>query len=380
MTNRTRELHVALFFTKGVSLKMWDDVGMFDREVALYKRLHELGVDVTFVTHGNAEDMSYSDRIPGINILCNRFALSSKIYRMLLPYIHFRSLGQASHFKTNQMDGGELALRAARVVGKPLIVRCGYMLSDFQIRKFGPKSRQALRSLRTEKRLFSNADKVIVTTDRMKTDIEKRTDTTVGKIIVIPNYVDTELFKPQSGTAKEFDVVFVGRIAPQKNLECFLEAVEPLELKVLIIGNGPLKSTLRRQYGDNNGRFTWIDAVPNKLLPDYLGRSIIFVLPSLYEGHPKTLIEAMAMGMPVVGTDVSGIREVIHHGVNGWLCRPDIAGLRSAIENLISDTEMCKKLGESARNNAEMNYSLDRIVEMEVKVIGDLLKQQESGI
>jgi glycosyltransferase involved in cell wall biosynthesis len=369
-------MHVALFFTRGVSLRTWDEVGMFEREVALYRRLYEWGVDVTFVTHGDGKDLSYSDRIPGIKILCNRHGLSSKAYRMLLPFIHFRDLRRASYFKTNQTDGGELALRAARVVGRPLIARCGYMLSEFQSRKFGVGSRQAIRSLRTEKKVFSGADKVVVTTEVMKTDITGKMGVDPEKIKVIPNYVDTGLFKPQGESLKEFDMIFVGRIAPQKNLDRFLEAVEPLGLKVLIIGNGPLKGELKRRYGDNNGPFTWIDTVPNQLLPDYLGRSKIFVLPSLYEGHPKTLIEAMAMGMPVLGTDVPGIKEVINHGDNGWLCRPEVASLRAAMKSLISDTEKHNKLGESARRTVEMNYSLDQIVDMEINLIRDLLKNK----
>ena len=106
----------------------------------------------------------------------------------------------------------------------------------------------------------------------------------------------------------------------------------------------------------------------------------MFVLPSLYEGQPKTLIEAMAMGMPVLGTDVPGIREVISHGDNGWLCLSDVASLNEAVKNLITDSEKRKKLGEGARRTVEMNYSLDKIVDMEINLIRDLLKHKRRDI
>jgi hypothetical protein len=62
-------MHLVLFFTRGVSLQTWDRVGMFDREVAIYRRLHDRGVQVSFITYGNRLDLNYADRIPGIRIL-----------------------------------------------------------------------------------------------------------------------------------------------------------------------------------------------------------------------------------------------------------------------------------------------------------------------
>jgi glycosyltransferase involved in cell wall biosynthesis len=75
----------------------------------------------------------------------------------------------------------------------------------------------------------------------------------------------------------------------------------------------------------------------NQLLPDELNVSEIFILPSLYEGNPKALIEAMACGKPVIGTKVTGIKELILHGETGLLCDPDIDSIRETIKNLLID-------------------------------------------
>src|SRR3546814_18364330 len=86
----------------------------------------------------------------------------------------------------------------------------------------------------------------------------------------------------------------------------------------------------------------------------------IFVLPSSYEGHPKTLLEAMACGAAVIGTDVPGIREVIEDGRTGLLCAPTAAALRDAIERLLSDEPLRRRLGGHARPQLEMTARLER--------------------
>ena len=95
----------------------------------------------------------------------------------------------------------------------------------------------------------------------------------------------------------------------------------------------------------------------------------LFVLPSLYEGHPKALIEAMAAGLPVVGSNVIGIREIITDGENGLLAEPDADSLRAAIQRLIQDRALRQRLGRAAREHAVQHFSLDRIVELELEML-----------
>jgi hypothetical protein len=73
VADRLIEVRLVLFFTRGVSLKTWDDVGMLEREVALYRALRPNLRDITFVTYGDARDLQYAGRLDGIQILCNRW-------------------------------------------------------------------------------------------------------------------------------------------------------------------------------------------------------------------------------------------------------------------------------------------------------------------
>ena len=96
-----------------------------------------------------------------------------------------------------------------------------------------------------------------------------------------------------------------------------------------------------------------------------MNRSRVFVAPSRSEGHPKALIEAMACGMVVIGTDVAGVRDVISHGANGWLCAPGAGAIRAAITHLFGDAALRDRLGAAARTFAVENYALERIADME---------------
>ena len=103
----------------------------------------------------------------------------------------------------------------------------------------------------------------------------------------------------------------------------------------------------------------------------------MYLHPSLYEGHPKTLIEAMACGAAVLATDVSGIRQVVRHGQTGWLTATDAAALREGIVTLLGDAALRERLGRQARRFVLEHYALDRIVAREYELYVNLLSGKE---
>ncbi|UZJ37309.1 glycosyltransferase family 4 protein [Prosthecochloris sp. SCSIO W1103] len=364
-------MNLALFFSKNVSLKTWLETGMFDREIALYKKHEEKGINSSFITYDKEIDVSISSKISSITVLHNRFHLSANNYHRLCPLLHTKALKNTDIIKTNQISGSLAAVRAAHLFKKPLVARCGYMHSEFSIRESGAKSRKTKRKLAAEHRLFTNADAIIVTTNSMKKSIVSRLPGAEHKITVIPNYVDTQLFKPKK-TQKEYDVIFIGRFSEQKNLHSLLETVTQLNCKTLIIGHGSNAQKLHNQYP--SAQIHWLGNIPNSHLPDYINKAKVFVLPSHYEGHPKTLIEAMACGSAVVGSDAPGIREVISHNNNGLLTKNDSASLLGPISRLLKDTAMVNQLGQKARCFAIKNYSLEVLAEKENQLLKKLIQ------
>jgi len=346
---------------------------MFDREVAQYRRLLDYGVNISFVTYGTMKDQEYADRIPGIQICCNRWNLPGWLYERFLPWLHASHLKHADIIKTNQTNGADIAQRSAQMWDKPLIARCGYMWSFNSAKEYGDVSLEVQTARDVETKVFGSADRIVVTTPKMASDIAFKFPDVAERIFVIPNYVETDRFAPIANSQRTYDVIFVGRISPEKNLGALLNAVHLLNVKTVIIGEGGLRHKFQGQYASSKDRLSFLGNVPNSDLPLYLNNARIFILPSLYEGHPKALLEAMACGMPVIGANSPGIRDILIHGENGWLCETDTESIKNAIRHLLSNPELCKKLGDNARKYALDTVSLDRIIEMEMNVYLSIL-------
>jgi len=379
MTARPRNLQLVLFFTRGVSLRTWDQVGMFEREVAIYRQLQEHGVQVTFVTYGNAEDLRYTDLIPGIRILCNRWGLPTRFYERWMPILHGKTLFRADVYKTNQTMGADVALRAARLFRKPLIARCGYMWSYFASREHGDDSERARYARKHENQVFTAADRVVVTTGQMKQYVAEQYGLANSKVNVIPNYVLTDLFRPkQEGIFKTGRICFVGRLDAQKNINALLEAIRGLDVELQIIGDGSRRKDLEKSARENNLNVRFWGNQPHTELPQYFNEAEIFVLPSLYEDHPKTLLESMSCGLPVIGTDVPGIRELIRHRETGYLCNTSPAEIRKAILNLLGNKALRTKMGENARKFVVDNFSIEHILKLELALLQELTTGKKS--
>jgi len=360
--------HIILFFTQGMSLAGWDNAGIFSREISIYNRLMLKGFKVSFVTYGNRSEFEYADKVSGINILCNKWGFSKNIYKKYLHLLHRNHLKSCTIIKTNQMNGAHIALKTAKYYNKPLINRMGYMLSNFVKHEKGDYKNVE----KYENHIFEKANEIVVTSKEMCQNIVRRNKQLKNKISIIPNYVNTELFKPAMNDEKEFDLLFIGRITHQKNIQGLLEALKEINIKALIIGNGDLKKGLIEQYGNLDGRIFWQNAIPHNEISNIMNKCSIYILPSFYEGHPKTLIEAMATGMPVIGANSPGINNLIKDGVNGILCETGVSNIQYAIEYLLANPILRKKISKNAYQHALTNYSLSKIVDIEIQVYNKL--------
>jgi glycosyltransferase involved in cell wall biosynthesis len=371
-------LNLVLFFTRGVSLKTWDQTGTFEREVMLYRCLQDQGARIGFVTYGLASDLAYADRLPGIQILCNRWGLPHRLYARLIPWLHWPALKQAIIFKTNQTEGAEIALKAKRIFGKRMITRAGFMwsiyLSQLKTTDQRPANSQAI--LQRERVAFSQADKAVVTTDLMKNYIVENYGLPRDKVNIIPNFVLTDTFAPsfrETYPAKPC-IIFLGRLSPEKNLLGLLEALSGLNVQLMLIGEGPQRQQLEEKAGSYNLEVCFLGQRSHYELPGLLNQADLFILPSIWEGHPKALLEAMACALPVIGTAVPGIQELIRHGETGYLCGTSPDEMRAAIQQVLSDGELRERMGRQARQFIVGNFSLERIIELEVNLLSSLAR------
>ena len=366
-------MDLTLFFTWGVSLGTWDDAGMLEREVAIYGKLVEKGATVSFVTYGGGGETDYAGRLPDIRVLSNRWHLPLKLYARLIPRLHAQDLRRTDVVKSNQVAGAETALAAARRFGKKFIARCGYLPSEFARHSHGQGSKEVTAARTLERRVFTGADRVVVTTEAMRRIVLDEYGIDGERVRVIPNYVDTDLFRPARERPAGKRICFIGRLVEQKNLFALVEALEGLDVELVIIGDGHLRRPLEEEARRRGLSATFLGSRPHAELAEILNGSLMFVLPSHYEGHPKVLLEAMSCGLPVVGADVPGICEVVRHMENGYLCDPRPESIRRAVTALLGDPALRGRLGNEARRFVVENCSLDRIVEEERVLIEGLL-------
>ena len=225
MTHDSRPLHVALFFSHGVSLVEWRRRGLFDREIGHYRALAARLGRITCVTYDtNEPDADVLAAAAPLAFLWNRWRLPYPVFGVLAPWLHRRVLVGVDVLRTNQLSGAWTAVLAERLLRKPLVVRCGFVGSQFY-RLAGLKRWRVWLREALERWSLAAADLVFVASEA---DAEYLRGLCRGRtvpIVVLPNAVDTDLFAPNGTDPERGRVVFVGRLTAQKNLPLLFEAV-----------------------------------------------------------------------------------------------------------------------------------------------------------
>jgi glycosyltransferase involved in cell wall biosynthesis len=188
------------------------------------------------------------------------------------------------------------------------------------------------------------------------------------KIKTIANGIDVQAFEhgqplPALSVTGGKVVGTVARLDLQKGFEYLLRAVRELcnsfyGLKVVIVGEGPDRKAIEGMVQEYGLQSNVVLAGQQSDMPGVYAAMDIFVLPSLNEGLPMTILEAMAASKPVVATRVGAIPKVINDGENGLLVDPrDTDGLRNAIASLLADPGKCRRMGEKAHEWVSRNYT-----------------------
>lgn len=218
------------------------------------------------------------------------------------------------------------------------------------------------------------SDRVVAVSEAIREDIVRYDGVAPSKVIVIRNGVDTEKFRAERRyrdirgefgvDAQDFLIGFVGRLVANKSLPNLLRAFTALRAKgwpvtLLIVGEGSMTDELKRMARRNGAADSVIFPGIRRDIPDILSALDVFVLPSVNEGLPNALLEAMAMGKAVVATEVAGVPEVVKPGVTGLLVPPEDPGaLGNALSRLFQDRELGVRLGRAARETVERHHSM----------------------
>ena len=211
-----------------------------------------------------------------------------------------------------------------------------------------------------------------------------------SKLQVIHSSVDIQRFEhainltPPSELALIRDrpvILTVARLDQQKGLLFLLEAAAQVPDAVfVIVGEGPERGTLQTKCQDLSLENRVIFAGFRQDIPAWLGHCTLFVLPSLYEGVPISLLEAMAAGKPVIASAIPGNMEALTHAESGWLVPPGDAGaLANAIRILLADPNLAQRLASAGQSRVKTEFSSWAINQQVVQVYDELLEKTQEG-
>ncbi|MGC9398865.1 MAG: glycosyltransferase [Anaerolineae bacterium] len=244
-------------------------------------------------------------------------------------------------------------------------------------------------------RLVRSSHDAVVTVSREVYEAElRRSGTDPGKLVMIPGGVRLSDFdeivqasperlrdgwgiQPQS-----YLIGTVGRFVEPKGYPHLLDAMVRIQahlpdVKALLVGDGVLRPAMEEKAHALGLSDSVIFTGIRRDVPEILALLDVFVLPSLWEGLPLALLEAMAAGLPVVATRVGGVPEVVVDGVTGLLVPPrDPHALADAILRLLRDPALRRRMGEAGRARVAAHFSVEQMVRKIEALYEQLLAQK----
>ena len=206
------------------------------------------------------------------------------------------------------------------------------------------------------------------------------------KLQVVPNGIAVDAFdridgqavreRLAGGSGKPI-VLCVARLAEQKGQRYLIDAAERVPDALFVLaGDGPDRSTLAARIHERHLTDRVLLLGARRDIPALLAACDVFVLPSLWEGLPLAILEAMAARKPVIATQVGGTPEAVIHGESGWLAPPaDVGALATALQTLLRDAPLAEKYAAAGRARVEQEFSIETMTRRITRLYDQLLQQ-----
>jgi len=336
-----------------------------------------LGNDVTVYTASEGVESAYRTADgydvhnfkPLIKVLGNSI-MPSMLFDLLNEQSDYDIVHAHSHlfFSTN------LSAVARKLGSTPLVITNHGLNSQT-----APKWFQNLYTATGARLTFAAADKILCYTETEKqelVDLGIKSE----KIEVIHNGIDTDLFVPaRESCFDKQNLLWVGRYAKGKGLDYLIDAFSILkkrhpDITLTMVGTGPDKDNITQKIRDLNLESNIImkDFVPNSEIVDMYQNSSVFVLPSLEEGVPRTILEAMACGIPVVCSRLPQLVDIVD-GCGMLVPVKDAQALADSVSKVLSDSSLAEKFRKNGRRNVVENHSWKDTVKKTVQLYKELI-------
>lgn len=242
----------------------------------------------------------------------------------------------------------------------------------------------------TENLLSRYVDRVVAVSERSKQDLVQFEKIAAKVISVVPNGADIDAgswnrdqVRQELGLrGHEFLIGTVSRLTEQKGTRFLIEALPAIvathpEIKLVVVGDGASRKNLENQVAQLTLDRYVVFVGYQKDTEKYLTAMDLYVLPSLWEGMPIGVIEAMACSKPIVATAVGGVPEIIEDGITGHLVPPgEATGLTGAVRKCLEDREKNLRMGLAARSRYEERFTVKTMVTNYESLFFDLVRSK----
>ena len=361
----------------------------YGREVT--NALLDRGYKVSFL-HFAQED-SPDESWPDYAEVLLPFLFKSTIYTIPTP--------KSSKVLTDALEKLKPDLVHASLTLSPLDFRLPEICEDLKIplvATFHPPFDSKLRNLSSSTQFLTyqlyapflaQYDKVIVFS-QLQRHLLVKLGVPRSRLVIIPNGVDVDKYSPGESPIKdqfkaERLFVYLGRIAPEKNVESLLKAWRHCEMgnecQLLIVGDGPLKPSLQMNYGKEYG-INWLGFIADEMTRiNILRAADVFILPSLVEGLSLSLLEAMSCGTACLATDAGADGEVLEGGAGAILGTQGVTTQLKTLLPLFRDhPEITELLGKKARERVLERYTFYENINRLEKLYTNLLQSYNKSL
>ena len=369
-------MHILIFFTYDYSLKMWKDEKILERELIYYNSVLDKNKDFkfTFVTYGDENDLIFVNQLDRIEVipaytLINRSPnkLIRYIKSFLIPFYVNKKIQNVDIIKQFQLLGSWISIIYKFLVKKPLIIRTGYDMYKFSIQDGKSIVKQFFyRSLTYISLIFS--DFYTVTSKSDKDFLNNKFKVNNSRVVIRPNWV--EVVKTPSIFNRPINkILAIGRIEKQKNFQELLLAFENSNYKIDLYGEGTLRQQLSELSEKRSINVSFKGKIQFKDLQKIYSNYCFFVSTSIFEGNPKTILEAQAAGCVVVALREKNTEEIIKNGFNGLLVE-NFNDIVNTINSL--DQETLRKISSNSINYISKTNELGLIVDTDIEDVLNL--------
>jgi glycosyltransferase involved in cell wall biosynthesis len=379
-------LNIGVIFTYGISLKSWKKSGILNREIKIYRKLSEKSFKYTLITFGNDEDFYIKSKYKKLFKNIEVFPLYTKFYNFHNKYLNFllsafipiflrSDFKKFDIIKCNHLWGSWIGVANFLFNRVKFIIRCGYEINkNLEIEKNFFFKKFFLRFY--SKFAYKFCHKIIVTTKEIKKYIIIKFSLEPQKIKIIPNYIDTDIFKKNFNKKIEKTFIFVGRFSKEKNIELITELLKNTDYKIHFVGIGQEQDKIRKLLNRYKIPFKFLGVIENEKLPQLLNKYKFFILTSKYEGHPKSLLESMACGCIPICAKSTGINEILINYKNGFFIPENKAQFKEFLMTIEKKKRLLENISINARKTVCDKFALNKILKKEYLFFLDYEKKK----